>query len=1030
MRKLFAFAAFVVTLVVSSCSYDDTPIWDKLNDHEERIKTLEELCTNMNTNIEALQGIVEALEKHDYIVDVVENEDGYTINFAKGNSITIKNGKDGANGNDGANGADGADGADGQTPVIGVAEEDGVYYWTVNGEWLTDANGNKIKAVGSDGANGADGNDGANGADGANGNDGVTPQLKIEDNKWFVSYDEGATWVELGIVAEGDVVVANPIEVTEDEKYVYFKLSDDQVITIAKVTPLEIEFESISDAVTGSLVKVGYTITTTAESVEVEAIAAKNVADVEVVKGEGNTGVINITVGENEGESKVLVFVGDETRVIMRSITINLEKAAIEFATEDNATIAVGAEGGNVALKFLTNVDVKVVESADWIEEASTRAMVEKRVDLTVLANEGTERSAEVVIEAVDSPALSIKYVINQEGKPIETYKMYFNNVANWTDVYAHIWANDGEDLGLESVEWPGRKLTETEEIDGVTYYVFALPAEATGKTINVVFNDGNGTQTADLSGVANENLFFDNEVKPAEPSDVVLYLEPNANWNIDGARFAAYFFGNGETWVDMVLVEGETNIYAVTVPAGFEKIIFCRMNPNTTENNWNNKWNQTADLTIPTDGTNLYTVAEETWDNGGGVWSVYPRVTEPEEPEAEVLATLDAEAYYLFKQATEIKGGKWYAIVSEANAATALTSNYGYLKITQALARTEGISLPALCAFGFMTTEGGYTIQQYDAKYVYQTGTYNSFNVSATAPEAGGVWSVAVDGNAFSITNNSVSKTIQYDSQYNSYGSYANITATIPTLYELVEVDTTPMITDLSTNSISVACDGGNSTVTVSTYGESTLSVSDDADWVSTSISDNVVTITVDANSGAAREANVTITYGEDSKSVAIAQAEFKEEGETSTYTDTLTSDMFAATSTTYTAFSGVEGKNGAVYAGKSAKSQNGGYIQLRSSKSEDGIVTTASGGKVKKVVVEWDEANTAAGRTLDVYVSNTPYTSATELYNTVVGEKIGNIVKGTSTELTIDGDYEYLGLRSNNGAMYIKSITITYEK
>ena len=110
MRKLFAFAAFVVALVVSSCSYDDTPIWNKLNDHEERIKALEELCTNMNTNIEALQGIVEALEKHDYIVDVVENEDGYTINFAKGDSITIKNGKDGANGNNGANGADGNEG--------------------------------------------------------------------------------------------------------------------------------------------------------------------------------------------------------------------------------------------------------------------------------------------------------------------------------------------------------------------------------------------------------------------------------------------------------------------------------------------------------------------------------------------------------------------------------------------------------------------------------------------------------------------------------------------------------------------------------------------------------------------------------------------------------------------------------------------------------------------------------------------------------------------------------------------------------
>ena len=413
MRKLFAFAAFVVALVVSSCSYDDTPIWDKLNDHEERIKTLEELCTNMNTNIEALQGIVEALEKHDYIVDVVENEDGYTINFAKGDSITIKNGKDGANGNDGANGADGADG---QTPVIGVAEENGVYYWTVNGEWLTDANGNKIKAVGSDGANGADGNDGANGADGANGNDGVTPQLKIENNKWFVSYDEGTTWVELGVVAEGDVVVANPIEVTEDEKCVYFKLSDDQVITIAKATPLEIEFESISDAVTGSLVKIGYTITTTAESVEVEAIAAKNVADVEVVKGEGNTGVINITVGENEGESKVLVFVGDETRVIMRSITITAE--AVSF--EANTTIDAPAAGGEVELAFISNEEVNVVipEEATWISVAeTTRTVVEKKsLTLNIEANEGVKREATVLLEAKSNPALCVKYSIVQEG--------------------------------------------------------------------------------------------------------------------------------------------------------------------------------------------------------------------------------------------------------------------------------------------------------------------------------------------------------------------------------------------------------------------------------------------------------------------------------------------------------------------------------------------------------------------------------------------------------------------------------------
>ncbi len=215
---------------------------------------------------------------------------------------------------------------------------------------------------------------------------------------------------------------------------------------------------------------------------------------------------------------------------------------------------------------------------------------------------------------------------VTTEAEPVVAvaYKVYFNNLSGWNNVYAHFWANDGEDLGLASVEWPGRKITETEVLDGVTYYVFQLPAEATGKTLNVVFNDGNGTQTKDLSGVVEGNLFFDNYVEPVAPSDVVLYLQPNANWNIDGARFAAYFFGNGDTWVDMTLVEGETNIYAVTVPAGFENIIFCRMNPGVAANNWGNKWNQTEDLKVPTDGTNLYTVTENTWDKGGGVWSVY----------------------------------------------------------------------------------------------------------------------------------------------------------------------------------------------------------------------------------------------------------------------------------------------------------------------------------------------------------------------------------------------------------------------
>ena len=111
-------------------------------------------------------------------------------------------------------------------------------------------------------------------------------------------------------------------------------------------------------------------------------------------------------------------------------------------------------------------------------------------------------------------------------------------------------------------------------------------------------------------------------EVTEPEVTENVLYLAPNTNWKTDGARFAAYFFGAGETWVSMTDEDGDS-IYEVHIPVGsYTSVIFCRMNPGTTANNWDNKWNQTADLVIPTDGTNLYTVEEGAWDNGKGSWS------------------------------------------------------------------------------------------------------------------------------------------------------------------------------------------------------------------------------------------------------------------------------------------------------------------------------------------------------------------------------------------------------------------------
>lgn len=146
---------------------------------------------------------------------------------------------------------------------------------------------------------------------------------------------------------------------------------------------------------------------------------------------------------------------------------------------------------------------------------------------------------------------------------------------------------------------------------------------------------------------------------------------------------------------------------------------------------------------------------------------------------------------------------------------------------------------------------------------------------------------------------------------------------------------------------------------------------------------------------------------------------------------TDVITADKLKATGTSYTDFSGVKISSNAVYAGNNAMN-SAGAIQLRSDKSVSGIVSTTSGGKATKVSVVW-ASGTANGRTIDIYGNDSPYTNAKELYstgtNTNQGTKIGSIVCGTSTELVIDGNYPYVGIRSNSGALYLKSVSITWE-
>ena len=182
----------VVLPMLVSCAYDDSDIISRLSNLEARMDKLESLCKEYNTNIISLQTIVSALQSEDHIISIVDimkdgEAVGCVITFEKNGSITIYYSTT----------------TTGESaPIISVAKDtDDIYYWTVNGTWLI-VDGHKVRA------------------------EGYTPLLKVENGFWWVSYDNGISWVALTSASGTSGGNGMFQSVTYDENYAYFTLSD------------------------------------------------------------------------------------------------------------------------------------------------------------------------------------------------------------------------------------------------------------------------------------------------------------------------------------------------------------------------------------------------------------------------------------------------------------------------------------------------------------------------------------------------------------------------------------------------------------------------------------------------------------------------------------------------------------------------------------------------------------------------------------------------------------------------------------
>ena len=201
---------------------------DRVDSLETRVTALED---KVNENVSAITKLAEAAEKAVTIESVTFNEDktSYTIKFSDGTTSELTNGKDA------------------EAPVVGVKESEGVLYWTVNGEFMTN-DGAKVPVTGKDGV------------------DGKTPQFKIEDGKWYVSFD-GKTWEAVAVTG----TVEPKLEMKETDTEYIFTLGE-TVIKIAKEKAFAIKVES--DAVSiepGKTATFKYTVTGADETTHVVA---------------------------------------------------------------------------------------------------------------------------------------------------------------------------------------------------------------------------------------------------------------------------------------------------------------------------------------------------------------------------------------------------------------------------------------------------------------------------------------------------------------------------------------------------------------------------------------------------------------------------------------------------------------------------------------------------------------------------------------------------------------------------------------
>ena len=395
-----------VVIILSDGTVLRFPTWTAFDALQQQVKQL-------NINLASLSRIVSALQDNDYLISTTPFvEDGvpvgWLLNFSKSGLVVIYSSSD-----------------SGTTPQIGVKRDsDGVYYWTVGEEWLLDSEGNKVRAEGSKGA------------------DAVSPKLKIESGDWWISYDGGVNWENLGKASGEDGVSLFRDVDNSNEEYILITLSDGNVLTVPKYVALDILLDLPRDLVIDRYesIRIPFSIIGTYRN-DVTVTALVNgtfMASVQRMEGQ-DTGQVRITENGDQGGTLVVILSTSNGSAVVKSATFSPRSICLGTSSYDlpkdlyygSFSTYVSSGGGTLELTYFTNTSFSIDTSeAPWIrvvKDCSRPAGASGTIVLEVEKNDDLSRIGTLRL-SFDDPQWSgtrqgtpeYKFTVNQGGAAVE----------------------------------------------------------------------------------------------------------------------------------------------------------------------------------------------------------------------------------------------------------------------------------------------------------------------------------------------------------------------------------------------------------------------------------------------------------------------------------------------------------------------------------------------------------------------------------------------------------------------------------